>query len=225
MTPPSSRPDEAPSGIRTPGLGDTQRRLLEALKRGAPLTLVDLEDEFGLSVETLREHLNSLAARDLVRRAGKRRRGPGRPRILYDLTEEGEALFPQREGELLRMLAGWLLEHDREELLADFFDDRLESVRRAALDRVRGLRGRERLEAVAALLTEQGFMAEAEDGGDGGLRLRLCHCPLKEIVAVSDLPCRAELAWVEEALGADLEREEYMPDGDHACTYVLPADG
>ena len=77
------------------------------------------------------------------------------------------------------------------------------------------------MKTVAAILTEEGFLAEVTEPGGGSPRLRLCHCPLREVVAVSHLPCRAELALVEELLGCRLERETFIPDGASACTYAL----
>lgn len=210
-----------PSGLRTPGLGDTQRRILEQLKLRGELTLAELGEAFELARETLREHLNALAARGLVRRAGQRRGGPGRPENVYALGEAGEALFPRREGEVLGELARHLLAEGRGDELEAFFHRRMEDAREEALDRVEGLEGRTRLEAVAELLSEQGFMAEVEEGEDGRHRLRLCHCPLWDLVEATDLPCRAELEWVGEALDEPLDRESYMPDGDRTCTYAV----
>lgn len=231
---------ELPDDFGAPGLGDSQRRLLVELKRRGDATLSDVAGVLELAAETVREHLNALTARGLVERTGRRRDGPGRPQIVYALTARGEALFPHREGALLRELASHLVESGREEVLEEFFGRRIGEQRRAAASRLDGLEGEERLREVAALLSEQGFMAEvvgsddgAGDAGGGetagdGPRLRLCHCPLKELVAASRLPCRAEIEFVEELLGADLERESWMPEGDHACTYRLadadPAD-
>ncbi|MFB6241047.1 MAG: helix-turn-helix transcriptional regulator, partial [Gemmatimonadota bacterium] len=203
------------------GLGDSQRRLLVELKRRGDATLYDVAGELELAAETVREHLNALTARGLVERTGRRRDGPGRPQIVYALSERGEALFPHREGALLRELASHLVESGREEVLEEFFGRRIGEQRRAAAERLDGLEGGERLREVAALLSEQGFMAEVVGDAADGPRLRLCHCPLKELVAASRLPCRAEIEFVEELLGADLERESWMPEGDHACTYRL----
>lgn len=209
------------SDFRTPGLGETQRRILEQLKLGGELTLAELGEAFDLARETLREHLNALAARGLVRRAGRRRRGPGRPENLYALDEAGEALFPRREGDVLRQLARHLLEGGRSDELEDFFRRRVAAVGDEALGRVSGLEGRERLEAVAEMLSEEGFMARIVEGEDGRPRLRLHHCPLQDLVEATRLPCRAELAWVGDALGEPLERESFMPEGDRTCSYAV----
>lgn len=204
-----------------PGLGATQRGILDRLKRRGASTVREIGTDLDLATETVREHLNSLTARGLARREGRRKDGPGRPEILYGLTETGESLFPQREGRLLGELTRYLIESGGRDVLEAFFDERLGELRDEARARIEGLEGRERLEAVAAILTEQGFMAEIVDGADAPPRLKLCHCPLGEMVAVSTLPCRAEIALVKELLDEPLERLAWMPDGDRTCTYVI----
>jgi len=204
-----------------PGLGETQRGILDRLKRRGASAVREIGADLDLAAETVREHLNSLTARGLVRRAGSRKDGPGRPEILYALTETGESLFPQREGRLLGELTRYLIESGGRDVLEAFFERRLADLREEARARIEGLEGRERLEAVAAILTEQGFMAEIVDGGGAPPRLKLCHCPLAEMVAISTLPCRAEIALVKELIDEPLERLAWMPDGDRTCTYVI----
>lgn len=218
---------DSPPVLRTPGLGESQRIVLEQLKLRGPSTLGELGDAIGLARETLREHLNALAARGLVRRAGRRRDGPGRPENLYALDAAGEALFPRREGEVLRELARHLLAGGHADELEAFLRRRVAGVDDEALRDVRELEGRERLEAVADLLSAQGFMARVAEADDGRPRLRLHHCPLQDLVEATELPCRAELGWVAEALGETLTRESFMPDGDRTCSYAVgrPADG
>lgn len=214
------RAASAAAAPRAPGLGDSQRRILLALKRRGPLTLAEVAGDLDLARETLREHLNALAGRGLVRRAGTRRDGPGRPEILFALSEAGEALFPRGEGRLLRDLAAFLVERSATGLLRDFLEDRVERRRAEAAERLQGLEGRERLEEVAAILSEEGFMARVEaDGTEGEPALRLCHCPIRELVEASRLPCEVEVAFVRELAGEPLRRVEYMPDGDRTCTY------
>lgn len=235
---------EFPDDFGAPGLGESQRSLLVELKRRGEATLADVADAVGLATETVREHLNALTARGLVERVGRRRDGPGRPRIVYGLSDRGEALFPHREGDLLGDLATHLVESGREDVLEEFFERRIGEQRSDAASRLEGLEGRERVREVARILSDQGFMAEVEEveasdgegsgsagdgteaeaGEAGTLLLRLCHCPLKDLVAASRLPCRAEIEFVEELLGRALSRESWMPEGDHSCTYRIPLD-
>lgn len=208
--------------ILGPGLGESQRTLLDLLKRRGEATLAELETGLDLARETLRDHLKALAAEGLVERAGLRRRGPGRPQVVYRLSSSGQELFPRREGRLLRELATFLLSRGHSELLQTFFEERVGRKRDELQRRVAGLEGVERFREVAKILSEEGFLAEVtEDGSGDRFHLRLCHCPLREIVAVSHLPCRAEMALVEELLGESLRRESFIPHGGSSCTYVL----
>ncbi|MGH7445725.1 MAG: helix-turn-helix transcriptional regulator, partial [Longimicrobiales bacterium] len=173
--------------------------------------------ELGLNVETVRHHLQVLRALKLVEQRGARRSGPGRPEVLYALTLDAEALFPRREGEVLRALAEHLLETGNESALEAFFDRYIGARREEALKRVAHLEGAARLAEVARILTELGFMAQVGEGEKPDLRL--CHCPLRELVGVTTIPCRAELGFVRELLGERLTRLSYIPSGDASCTY------
>jgi predicted ArsR family transcriptional regulator len=207
--------------IAASGFGASQRRVLVLLKRGGKQSVGELAEELDLAAETVRGHMNALASSGLVHRAGSRKDGPGRPEILYGLTDRAEALFPQEEGRLLRELTAYLTGEGHDDVLEEFFDDRLERQREEARSRLEGLGGRERLEEIADLLTEEGFMAEVVETDDGQPGLCLCHCPLKEMVTVSRLPCRAEEAWIGELLGEELTRRSWMPEGDRTCTYTV----
>ena len=83
--------------IASPGIGESQRALLEALKRRGESTLAELEGSVDVAAETVRSHLQALVAQSLVVRSGLVRSGPGRPRIRYRLSDAGDALFPRHE--------------------------------------------------------------------------------------------------------------------------------
>ena len=214
-----SRRSDSESSI-SPGLGESQQAILELLLRNGKATLADLEMSLELATETLRDHLKALGAKGLVERAGVRRKGRGRPHVVYRLSSAGLDLFPRREGEVLQDLATFLHESGHTHLLEAFFSTRVERKREELLRRVAHLKGPERAEEVARVLSEEGFMAEIERS-EAGSRLRLCHCPLREVVAVTHLPCRAEMALVRELLGEPLERLSFMPEGASTCTYQI----
>lgn len=214
-----SRRSDSESSIG-PGLGESQQAILELLLRNGKATLADLEVSLDLATETLRDHLKALGAKGLVERAGVRREGRGRPHVVYRLSSAGLDLFPRREGEVLRDLATFLHDSGNTHLLEAFFEARVQNKRDALLRRVAHLNGLERAEEVARILSEEGFMAEIESTTTGSC-LRLCHCPLREVVAVTHLPCRAEMALVRELLGEPLTRLSFMPEGASTCTYLI----
>lgn len=202
-------------------IGESQARILEHIKRRGPSTIPEIAAALDLSVETIRTHLRSLGSERLVGRQGRRRNGPGRPEIIYQLTEAAEDLFPNQEGKLLQSLAEYLAESGNATLLRAFFDDQVSRRREAVQRRLDGLEDRERLDEVARVLTEEGFMAEVVVGEDGAEVLKLCHCPMRNLVDVTREPCRAELGFIRALLGKRLARMTYIPSGDGACSYAL----
>jgi predicted ArsR family transcriptional regulator len=157
----------------------------------------------------------------LVERTATRRTGArGRPEVRYRLTREAEAHFPRREGETLAAFAEWLRSTGQEAMLVRFFAQRFVPGREAALARVAPLAGQARRAEAARILTEHGFMAEAEGSGRGGV-LRLRHCPLRELVDVTTAPCRAEGRFVAALLGGRPRRTSWLPAGDACCTYRI----
>ena len=209
----------------------TPSRILERLKRSGRSSIPDLARAFTLSPESVRVHVRALAAAGLVEASGTRSEGRGRPERLWSLTRGAERLFPRREAELLRGLAAHLKQVGREEILSSFLDRFAAERRDTSLGRLEGLEGRERLDEVARILTEEGYMAEIQPGTNGApARLRLCHCPVRELVDVTRAPCRAEMGFVKALVGGDrkrraLARVEHIPDGGAACAYVVGGAG
>ena len=206
------------NSLNAPGLGDSQQAILTALKRRGSATTPLLAAELGLNVETVRAHLRTLLGHGLVRRGPSVRSGPGRPETVFGLTSQAEALFPRREGEVLQALTSYLAEAGQQELLGDFYRGWIGTRREQALARVAHLEGGERLAEVARILSELGYMAHVEETADGPM-LRLCHCPVRELVEVTMVPCREEVGFVTELLGEKLTRVSYIPSGHASCSY------
>lgn len=204
------------------GIGESQARILEELKRSGAGTIQELAERLDLSVETVRSHLKGLAAKDLVERRGQRRRGPGRPEIIYGVTENADPLFPGREGEILQELARFLEDQGHGEIVGRFLEARMAERLESARECLEGLDGDDRLEAVAEILSEEGFMAQVDEEEETGETvLRLCNCPVRDLVAMTKAPCRAELGFVQKLLDAELRRVSYIPSGDPVCAYGL----
>lgn len=202
----------------------SQARIVEHLKRHGAASVADVAAAFGLSVETVRSQMKSLVAGGWVVRRGERRAGAGRPEIVYGLADVAEELFPRRETDVLRGLAGFLRDEGKEDVLVRYLERSAKERKQSALARLEGLEGIARLRETARILTEDGYMAEVVEGpGKAPPRLRLCHCPLRELVHVTGAPCRIEVGLVRSLVGDKLTRVEYLPDGDQACTYAVGA--
>ena len=205
-----------------PGLGATRRALLAALKRLGPSALAELRADLPLSPATVREHLLALTREGLVARHGTRKTGRGRPEVIWALTLGAEELFPQRDGAVLHELVTWMGGHGGAALLGEFFEGRIGRKRQTADARLARKTGLRRVAEVARMLSEEGYLAEAVRGSDGAPVLRIFHCPVKDLVAATDLPCRTELGLVRELLGGTLTRLEHAAHKQGTCSYGVP---
>lgn len=214
--------DPAQVGMRVnpTRIGESQGRIVDHLKRRGSGTIPELAEALDLNVETIRTHVKALGSEGLVERRGRRRSGPGRPEIVYGLTGAADSLFPDREGELLQDLAVWLEERGQTALVRSFFEEQVERRRAAVQERLQDLEGDARLEEVARVLSDEGFMAEVVTDENDRKLLRLCHCPMRKLVEVTRAPCRAELRFIREMLGDRLARVSYIPSGDSSCCYA-----
>ena len=70
-------------------------QILLELKQHQPLTARALADRHGVSVTAVRRHLKELELDQLIVYR-REQRGQGAPTFAYQLTPDGEALFPKR---------------------------------------------------------------------------------------------------------------------------------
>lgn len=205
--------------------GPSRGRILELLKRRGPSAAGELARALRLTVATVRQHLEAMAGQGLVARAGPRRNGHpgrGRPTLLWTLAPGAGPLFPEAQGPVLADLVRTLVAEGAEPRIERFLRERLAARRAQVAGRLEALEGTARLREVARILSEDGFLAEVEPTGKAGAPvLRLCHCPVRDLVDATRIPCRLEVGYVATMLQADLERLSYLPDGDAACRYAV----
>lgn len=203
---------------------ESKRTLLELLKRRGRLTLNEAVEATDLARTTLREHLGRLERDGLVT-VSRRREGRGRPELQFTLTPAGESLFPDQSGRMLGRLIEFLQDRGEDDRLEVFFQAYWTERLEGAQFRMRDVEKSEmsaRLEELAQLLEEEGFMPEVEGEANGDRFLvRECNCPFPEAVRETSLPCELEVRFYRELFDAHVERTGYIPDGDAACTYEI----
>jgi DeoR family suf operon transcriptional repressor len=194
--------------------------LLIALKKAQPLTAKELGARFGLTANALRRLLKELEGAGLVHYR-REVRGVGGPRFAYSLSAEGEALFPRAHAPTLVDALAALREAQGPDAVPSFFRRRWEAiVAESGLD-VGPLAMEDRVQLLAELLTSQGYMAEAGREEGGGLSLRKYNCALREVAERFPELCAAEVAFMEELLGARLDRRAHLLAGCNMCEYRI----
>jgi predicted ArsR family transcriptional regulator len=204
-----------------PTLSTAKRRIVGALKRRAQ-TGPELAERFSLTTEAVRLHLNDLAGNGLIRSTPRPTTGPGRPPVEWSLTELAVDLFPDRHADLTVSLIGSI-----RSIMGDEALDTIVAARTAeqiADYRHRMTGATDRLEALAAIRSDEGYMAEVVDSADGRGRLLIeHHCPICDAARACQGLCSTELELFSAVLGSSVSigREQHLLSGDERCVYRI----
>jgi DeoR family transcriptional regulator, suf operon transcriptional repressor len=232
-------------------LPTTRRAILNLLKRQGPLAVHDVAQALGLTPAAVRMQLVRLEEDGLLARAdatgaesgddettsgestsaestsaestgrGARR---GRPAHTYQLTSAAETLYPKRYGDLTTELLGYLGGPDGEQV-DELFEWRRRRRVDGALPRLSHLSFDEQVAALAAILDEDGYLADATRQTDGSWLITEHNCAILTVAHGFSQACSSELSFIRDALpGATVERVAHLMDGAHVCAYrITPA--
>jgi predicted ArsR family transcriptional regulator len=192
----------------------TRERILLLLRRHGRLSAPRLAELLNINSVGVRRHLGLLERDGLVESTvGKPSRG--RPAAIYRLTDAGLERFPRHYDEVAREALAFLKDHDAA-ALSQFLAWRNERLAASYAGRVDGATLTERADALAEVLSEQGFMAEVESA-PGGLRLCQHNCTVEHLAAELPDLCTSEAELFERLLGTRVEREATVVDGAVRC--------
>ncbi len=188
--------------------------VLVQLKRAQPLTAKELAARLGVSLNAARHHLKELEVEGLVR-YDRSRRGVGAPAFSYRLSPAGEALFPRRYQETLTSLLDQIVEREGREAAVALLDSHLARLAAQLKIELAGLSAEDRLAAVARVRSEQGYMAEAR----APAVLTEHNCAIQAVAERFPEICAAEAKFLEDVLGAEVDRRGHILSGCAACEY------
>jgi predicted ArsR family transcriptional regulator len=203
---------------------EARREILKLLKRHGPLPVEDIADALEITVSGARQHLSGLE-KDGAVTYQRVRQGPGRPRHLYELTDEGDLLFPRHYEELANELLGYVQEHDPT-LLDQLFVRRAQRRVRTAQRRLEGLAFPQKVRELARILDEEGYYAELQELGEGRFRIIERNCLVKDVAERYAQACSSELGFVRKVLPeADVTRSTHQLNNQPCCAYDIRMRG
>ncbi|NNG05086.1 MAG: transcriptional regulator [Inquilinus sp.] len=207
--------------VMKPTAVPTRRAVLDTLKCEGRAEVRALADAIGVSGVAVRQHLLALEAEGLVA-AEDEARPKGRPVKLYRLTEAAARYFPDAHAELTVGLLGSMRQAFGEAGLNRLLSVRGREQADEYLTRMAGATDlRARLDSLAAIRTEEGYMAEIREAPGGGFLLIENHCPICRAAAACSGLCEAELQVFRRALGdrVRVERTDHILAGARRCAY------
>jgi predicted ArsR family transcriptional regulator len=200
-------------------------RVLHALKAAGPQTAEALGRKLAMTAVGARQHLSRLQEEDLVT-AEDHSAGVGRPKRVWSLTEAGHARFPDNHAGLTLELIAAIRKTGGEAMLDQVIGLREQAALKTYRTRLEGAKTlKEKVKRLAAIRSEEGYMATTERGEDGGLLLIENHCPICVAAKSCQGFCRSELALFRTVLGQGVavERTEHVIGGAHRCVYRVSA--
>jgi predicted ArsR family transcriptional regulator len=196
----------------------TRQQILEYLQRHGRGTVKELGELLGLTSTGIRQHLTVLERDGLVD-AHEERGRVGRPTLVYSLTGKADTLFPKTYD----LLASVLLEEIRENQGNEALHKMLHKVARRMAepynDRVKGKAFGERMQETAAILEEQGCMADWSQGDGGEYYIDEYTCPFPKIAQADRAVCALHVEFVGMLTGGEAKLTRSLMRGERACTY------
>ena len=204
-----------------PPVSAAQRDVLYAVRRRGEATVADVAEMLDMTVSGARQHLTGLTSAGLLE-AGDVAREPGqqgRSERCYRVTPAAEALFPRAYGELTNQLLGYLPSAAVARAFQHRRDDRIEAAR-VRLERQPDFAAK--VQELAKILDEDGYLAAPEALPDGSFRIAERNCAIFAVAREHPLACSTELEFLRAALPeAEIERLTHMVAGAHACCYEI----
>ena len=199
----------------------TRRAIINLLKQSGAMDSQELSERLGVSAMAVRQHLYALQDEQLVTYQ-EESRAMGRPAKLWQLTPAADRLFPDGYAELTLSLIDSVREAFGEaglDRLLDVKTGHQIAAYQALLSTQEELR--QRLEALASLRTNEGYMAEIQSLDDGSFLLIENHCPICAAATACTGLCARELEVFGRVLGqgVTVERTEHIVAGARRCVY------
>jgi predicted ArsR family transcriptional regulator len=206
----------------------TRGRIARLILENGPVTAASLSARLGLTSAAVRRHLDNLLADGMVEVRNARTygsRGRGRPARLFTITDAGRSAFEHAYDDLATSALRFLAERVGPGAVAEFARQQIAELERRYRPAVEAADPAERVQALAAALSADGYAASAGGGPGTGGGEQLCqhHCPVAHVAAEYPQLCEAETEAFGRLLGTPVQRLATIAHGDGVCTtHVTP---
>lgn len=181
---------------------------------------LELASRLGVSAMAVRQHLYELQDEQLVNYR-EESRAMGRPAKLWQLTPAADRFFPEGYAELTLGLIQSAIEAFGEAGLERLLDVKTRHQIEAYQSQIPMRSLQEKLEALAKIRTDEGYMAQIQSLDDGSCLLIENHCSICAAATACTGLCDRELEIFQTVLGQDVsvERTEHIVAGARRCAY------
>lgn len=208
-----------------PAESKTRRRIVTLLKTEGAMDSASLAGRLKVTPMAVRQHLYALQEEKLVG-AEERPVPRGRPAKYWRLTRQADRLFPDAYAELNVALIQALGDTFGAAGVQQLLGARLAKQQADYAARITSSAPlAKRLQELARVRTEEGYMAEVRRDGRSAFHFIENHCPICAAATACQGFCTTELDLFRSLLGPGItvERAEHIVSGDRRCAYRISA--
>lgn len=196
---------------------------MQLLKQAGSLNAEALAARLHITAMAVRQHLYALQDEKLVTYQ-EEPRPMGRPAKMWQLTAAADRLFPDGYAELTLSLLNSVKQAFGETGLDRLLEVRTQQQIADYSQQMQGARSlKQRLNKLAEMRTNEGYMAEVQTHADGTFLLVENHCPICAAATACTGLCAKELETFQAVLGdgARIQRVEHIIAGERRCAYEI----
>ena len=221
-----AQPAALPAGVGSDS--GTRGRIARLILENGPVTAAGLSARLGLTPAAVRRHLDNLLADGMVEARNARpygSRGRGRPARMFAITDAGRSAFEHAYDDLATSALRYLAETAGPGAVASFARQQISELERRYQPVVDAAAPADRVKALAAALSADGYAASAGNAPAAGAGDQLCqhHCPVAHVAAEYPQLCEAETEAFSRLLGTPVQRLATIAHGDGICTTHVTA--
>lgn len=213
-------PSTANKKVKT---ADSAERIMDLLKTQGAMSAKQLAEGLGMTTMGAGQHLNKLLDKGWLKNTTLKK-ARGRPISVWRLTAAGHAQYADRHANLTLDLIKLVELNFGEQGLAQIIQGRSEQTLAVYLEQLSGLGLADRVERLAQLRSEEGYMAKVVTL-PGSYLLIEDHCPICAAATACQGFCKTELENFQACFEgvAEVSRSEHILEGAGRCCYKVTA--
>jgi predicted ArsR family transcriptional regulator len=200
----------------------TREKILRTLLSSPDSTINELAEAVGINGISIRHHLTSLEADDLVV-SSEERHGVGRPRLIYSLTDKGVEKFPTGYLRLTKRVIGALKDNMTSTEIASLFGSIGTEIAQSFEEDLENKPLKERLKILKKIMTREGFIIEYKKNQTSYI-LTSFSCPYHQIIREYPELCNIDYQLIAAVLSTRVEIKTCILNGDEFCSFYVPLE-
>ena len=198
----------------------TRRQILDCIKVNGGMSVDQLGRKLQVMSVTVRAHINVLERGNLVKGRELRTGRAGRPRIVYNLTDQAHELFPKDYDHLAVSLISNMRKLYGNDSVKEVLKLVGEEIAASNADEVQSEDLGDRIKGATRIMNKIGSLATWEKGENGFL-VTAHNCPYLQVANECADICDMEVAFLKEVLSRDVVLECSVVGGAHNCQFFI----